>query len=212
MDGSRYACTSCTSRASSNQSGARTMASLPREVDLPLFWSEQELQELQGTQLLTSVEGYRCRPPALARCTAESSPASSGLCQAANESQCSSSLQCSSASIPIGESPNALRHHPQRDSQAHRMPGVIKPRECCCRAFFEGRFAELDAELFSKHREAFPKDDLHPGQPSSGLWPLSGLASTPLWMGSMWPWYHWPTWCACCCPADAPLRRRLSPT
>ena len=41
------------------------IASLPREVDLPLFWSEQELQELQGTQLLTSVEGYRCRPPAL---------------------------------------------------------------------------------------------------------------------------------------------------
>ena len=36
------------------------LASLPREVDLPLFWSEQELQELQGTQLLTSVEGYRC--------------------------------------------------------------------------------------------------------------------------------------------------------
>lgn len=41
------------------------ITSLPREVDLPLFWSEQELQELQGTQLLTSVEGYRCRPPAL---------------------------------------------------------------------------------------------------------------------------------------------------
>ena len=34
----------------------------------------------------------------------------------------------------------------------------FKPRERC-RAFFEGRFAELDAELFSKHREAFPKDD-----------------------------------------------------
>ena len=33
---------------------------LPRHVDLPLFWSEQELQELQGTQLLSSVEGYRC--------------------------------------------------------------------------------------------------------------------------------------------------------
>ena len=27
-----------------------------------------------------------------------------------------------------------------------------------CRAFFEARYAELDAELFSKHREAFPKD------------------------------------------------------
>lgn len=38
------------------------MASLPKEVDLPLFWSEQELQELEGTQLFTSVEGYRCRP------------------------------------------------------------------------------------------------------------------------------------------------------
>ena len=34
--------------------------SLPRQVDLPLFWSEQELKELQGTQLLSSVEGYRC--------------------------------------------------------------------------------------------------------------------------------------------------------
>ncbi len=27
-----------------------------------------------------------------------------------------------------------------------------------CRAFFEGRYAELDAELFFKHREAFPRD------------------------------------------------------
>ena len=41
------------------------LASLPREVDLPLFWSEQELQELQGTQLLTSVEGYRCSTQSL---------------------------------------------------------------------------------------------------------------------------------------------------
>lgn len=31
-------------------------------------------------------------------------------------------------------------------------------RTGCCRAFFEGRFAELDTELFSKHREAFPRD------------------------------------------------------
>ena len=38
------------------------LASLPREVDLPLFWSETELQQLQGTQLQTSVEGYRCPP------------------------------------------------------------------------------------------------------------------------------------------------------
>ena len=38
------------------------LASLPREVDLPLFWSETELQQLQGTQLQTSVEGYRCLP------------------------------------------------------------------------------------------------------------------------------------------------------
>ena len=28
----------------------------------------------------------------------------------------------------------------------------------CCRAFFEGRYAELDAELFSRHREAFPRE------------------------------------------------------
>ena len=46
------------------------IASLPREVDLPLFWSEDELQELQGTQLLTSVEGYRCRLlPSIAKTT-----------------------------------------------------------------------------------------------------------------------------------------------
>ena len=44
------------------------LASLPKEVDLPLFWSEQELQELQGTQLLNSVEGYRCSPSDLAAC------------------------------------------------------------------------------------------------------------------------------------------------
>ncbi len=44
------------------------IASLPKEVDLPLFWSEQELQELQGTQLLNSVEGYRCSLPDLAAC------------------------------------------------------------------------------------------------------------------------------------------------
>ena len=40
----------------------------------------------------------------------------------------------------------------------HKACPMFKPREGC-RAFFEGRFAELDAELFSKHREAFPKDD-----------------------------------------------------
>ena len=28
----------------------------------------------------------------------------------------------------------------------------------CCRAFFEGKYAELDAELFSRHREAFPRE------------------------------------------------------
>ena len=28
----------------------------------------------------------------------------------------------------------------------------------CCRAFFEGKHAELDAELFSRHREAFPRE------------------------------------------------------
>lgn len=39
--------------------------SLPEQVDLPLFWSQQELQELQGTQLLSSVEGYRCEHPTL---------------------------------------------------------------------------------------------------------------------------------------------------
>ncbi len=28
----------------------------------------------------------------------------------------------------------------------------------CCRAFFEGKYADLDAELFSRHREAFPRE------------------------------------------------------
>lgn len=32
---------------------------LPTELDLPLFWTEEELSEIQGTQLLGSVESYR---------------------------------------------------------------------------------------------------------------------------------------------------------
>ena len=35
------------------------LASLPAQPGVPLFWSEAELSELQGTQLLSSVQGYR---------------------------------------------------------------------------------------------------------------------------------------------------------
>ena len=52
------------------------IASLPNKVDLPLFWSEQELQELEGTQIFTSVEGYRCRPPSEPDISSETLPLS----------------------------------------------------------------------------------------------------------------------------------------
>lgn len=34
--------------------------SIPAELDVPLFWSKEELAQLEGTQLLSSVQGYRC--------------------------------------------------------------------------------------------------------------------------------------------------------
>lgn len=34
--------------------------SIPAQPDVPLFWSEEELSQLEGTQLLSSVQGYRC--------------------------------------------------------------------------------------------------------------------------------------------------------
>lgn len=34
--------------------------SIPAAPDVPLFWSEEELSQLEGTQLLSSVQGYRC--------------------------------------------------------------------------------------------------------------------------------------------------------
>ncbi|KAK9918129.1 hypothetical protein WJX75_001458 [Coccomyxa subellipsoidea] len=33
--------------------------SIPAQPDVPLFWSEEELSQLEGTQLLSSVQGYR---------------------------------------------------------------------------------------------------------------------------------------------------------
>ncbi|BDA46746.1 Actin-histidine N-methyltransferase [Coccomyxa sp. Obi] len=33
--------------------------SIPAQPDVPLFWSEEELAQLEGTQLLSSVQGYR---------------------------------------------------------------------------------------------------------------------------------------------------------
>lgn len=34
--------------------------SIPAQPDVPLFWSQVELAQLEGTQLLSSVQGYRC--------------------------------------------------------------------------------------------------------------------------------------------------------
>jgi [ribulose-bisphosphate carboxylase]-lysine N-methyltransferase len=46
-------------RSKSDSSWQQYLDTLPSEPDVPLFWSDDELSELQGTQLLSSVEGYR---------------------------------------------------------------------------------------------------------------------------------------------------------
>lgn len=47
-------------RSAAQPAWGEYLASLPAQPGMPLFWSEAELSELQGTQLLSSVQGYRC--------------------------------------------------------------------------------------------------------------------------------------------------------
>ena len=46
-------------RSSSGAAWEPYMNVLPKQPEMPLFWGDAELAELQGTQLLSSVEGYR---------------------------------------------------------------------------------------------------------------------------------------------------------
>ena len=46
-------------RSSDSAAWAPYVDALPEQPQMPLFWSDAELAELQGTQLLSSVEGYR---------------------------------------------------------------------------------------------------------------------------------------------------------
>lgn len=46
-------------RSKSPSSWQQYLDSIPAEPDVPLFWTNEELSELQGTQLLSSIEGYR---------------------------------------------------------------------------------------------------------------------------------------------------------
>ena len=54
-------------RASPGSAWRQYLDSLPGQPQMPLFWAEAELAELRGTQLLASVEGYRCPAPAPCR-------------------------------------------------------------------------------------------------------------------------------------------------
>jgi hypothetical protein len=52
-------------RSAAQPAWGEYLASLPAQPGMPLFWTEAELSELEGTQLLSSVQGYRrvCRHP-----------------------------------------------------------------------------------------------------------------------------------------------------
>ena len=50
-------------RASPDTAWREYIDTLPSQPQMPLFWSDAELAELQGTQLLASVEGYKCAAP-----------------------------------------------------------------------------------------------------------------------------------------------------